>query len=101
MVVAFFPDISQLFIDLPLFEVYPPKHGCPLPSTRWVVKLLASTLLVEEGWLLRQRHLFIMTRPLPRPNNLLAFTSTCLLGTCPINTFLKSLCVAVRLEVTI
>ena len=77
MVTTFFPDISQFSVDSLLSEAYPPKHGCPLPSTWWVVRLQASTLLAEEGWLLGQHHLFIMTRSLPWPNKLLTFIKTC------------------------
>ena len=76
MITTFFPDISQFSVDSLLFEAYPPKHGCPLPSTWWVVGFQAATLLVKERWLLEQRQLFIMTKPLPRPNNLLTFTKT-------------------------
>ena len=76
LVAVFFPDISQFYIDSLLFETYPPKHSCPLPSTWWVVGFQAATQLAEEGWLLGQHHLFIMIRPLPRPNNLLTFTKT-------------------------
>ena len=80
MVVAiFFPDISQFSIDSPLSEAYPPsKHGCPLPSTCWVVRLQASTLFPEEVCLLGQHHLLVVTSSRPRPNNLFPFTNTCL-----------------------
>ena len=46
-------------------------------------------MLAEEGWLLGQRHLFIMTIPLPWPNNLHTFTKTYL-----SSGSLTSLCVA-------
>ena len=79
VVAVFFPDISQFSIDSPLSEAYPPsKHGCPLPSTCWVVRLQASTLFPEEVCLLRQHHLLVVTSSRPRPNNLLPFTNTCL-----------------------
>ena len=80
MVVAvFFPDISQFSVDSPLSEAYPPsKHGCPLPNTCWVIGLQASTLFSEEVCLLGQHHLLVITSSRPRPNNLLAFTHTCL-----------------------
>ena len=54
-----------------------------------MVGFQATTLLAEEGWLLGQRHLFIMTIPLPWPNNLLTFTKTYL-----SSGSLTSLCVA-------
>ena len=79
LVAAFFPNISQFSVDSPLSKAYPPfKHGCPLPSTCWMVGLQASTLFPEEVWLLRQHHLLVVTSPRPRPNNLLAFTNICL-----------------------
>ena len=68
VVVAFFLDISQFSVVSSLSSAYPSKHDCLLPSTWWVVGLYASTLLVEVESLLRQRHLLIMTWPLPWPN---------------------------------
>ena len=33
VVAVFFFDTSQFYVDSPLSETYPPKHGCPLPNT--------------------------------------------------------------------
>ena len=74
----FIPKYFPFSVDSLLSEAHPPKHGCLLPSTCWVIGLQASTLLAEEGWLLERHHLLVVTCPLPQPNNLLAFTNTCL-----------------------
>ena len=77
VIAAFFPDISQFFVDSPPSKAYPPsKHSCLLSSTCWVVKLHVSTLLPEEVCLLGQYHLLVMISSHPRPENLLAFTNT-------------------------
>ena len=77
VIAAFFPDISQFFVDSPPSKAYPPsKHGCLLSSTCWVVKLHVSTLLPEEVCLLGQYHLLVMISSCPQPKNLLAFTNT-------------------------
>ena len=79
VVAVFFSDISQFSIYSPLSEAYPPsKHGCPLPSTCWVVGLQASTLFPKEVCLLKQHHLLVMISSHPRHDNLLAFINTCL-----------------------
>ena len=79
VVAAFFPNISQFSVDLPFSEAYlPSKHGCPLPSTCWVIGLQASTLFSEEVYLLEQHHLLIVTNSRPQLDNLLVFTNTCL-----------------------
>ena len=72
---------SQIFLNsllTHLSEAYPPKHGCPLSNTCWMVGLKISTLFPKEVWLLRQHHLLVVTNPRPQPNNLLALINTCL-----------------------
>ena len=77
VVAAFFPNISQFSVDSPFSEAYlPSKHGCPLPSTCWVVGLQASILFPDEVCLLKQHHLLVVTNSCPQPDNLLAFTNT-------------------------
>lgn len=70
---------SQIFLSsllTQLSEAYPSKHGCPLPSICWVIGLQTFTLFSKEVWLLEQHHLFVVTGPHPRTNNLLALINT-------------------------
>ena len=68
VVATFFSDISQLSFILSFPDVCPYEHDCLLPSTWWVVGLLAFTLLAEEVMFLGQCPLLIITWSLPRPN---------------------------------
>lgn len=74
VIVAFFSYIfSSLLIHL--FEAYPPKHGCILPSIHCVVEFQTPTLLFEEVCLLGKHYLFIVIGPCPWPTNPLALSN--------------------------